>query len=231
MGVLRSALRSYESSFARRPLLTIAVTNAVLAGVGDAVAQELPVLLGSAAVLGQMPPYDLERTARFIFYGASIGPLLGKWNHFLEVTFPLRPLVDTQSYPMNNIKRGGVLHAKDLEDAKAHLDDVLGPRAIKEELPISRRNLVKRLLADQLIAAPIGLCLFLSGMSIMEGLEGHEIVARFAALYWPIIKANWTVWPILQYINFRYLPLSLRVPYGSVCGIAWTCFLSLTSSK
>jgi protein Mpv17 len=31
-------------------------------------------------------------------------------------------------------------------------------------------------------------------------------------------------------LNFRYVPLKYRVPFGSIMGIAWTAFLSAKTS-
>ncbi len=36
------------------------------------------------------PGYDPQRTARFFLFGLGMGPLIGRWNKFLQVTFPLK---------------------------------------------------------------------------------------------------------------------------------------------
>ena len=42
---------------------------------------------------------------------------------------------------------------------------------------------------------------------------------------------NYTVWPLVQFINFKFLPLKYRVPFVSACGILWNAYLSLLNSK
>jgi len=91
---------------------------------------------------------------------------------------------------------------------------------------VSVSALVKRVAADQLCMAPVSLLIFLFSMSMLEGLDSEETKQKIRNNYWQILIVNWQVWPILQLLNFRFVPLKYRVPFGSLCGIAWTCFLS-----
>jgi protein Mpv17 len=49
-------------------------------------------------------------------------------------------------------------------------------------------------------------------------------------MYLSALFANWQLWPMIQLVNFRFVPLRLRVPFTSACGIAWTLWLSLLSA-
>jgi protein Mpv17 len=65
-------------------------------------------------------------------------------------------------------------------------------------------------------------------------MEGHSLLAirkKFNDLYPPAIKANWTVWPLIQFVNFRFMPLPYRVPFQATCGVFWTLYLSLLNSS
>lgn len=55
--------------------------------------------------------------------------------------------------------------------------------------------------------APLGLFLFLFSMGLLEGLDFDEIAGKVKSLWWPLLVANWQVWPLLQLINFRFVPL------------------------
>lgn len=46
-------------------------------------------------------------------------------------------------------------------------------------------------------------------------------------MYAEALVANWQVWPLVQLINFRFVPLKYRVPFVSSCGVVWTIYLSL----
>ncbi|KAF9535557.1 hypothetical protein CPB83DRAFT_779622 [Crepidotus variabilis] len=96
---------------------------------------------------------------------------------------------------------------------------------------VSFKALSKRVAADQLIMAPIGLGLFLSSMGVMEARSPREIRQRFEDLYPTAMLTNWKVWPVAQLINFRYMPLPYRVPFAQSCGVFWTLYLSLLNSE
>lgn len=40
-------------------------------------------------------------------------------------------------------------------------------------------------------------------------------------------KANFVVWPLVQIINFRWIPLQAQLPFASTIGVFWTTYLSL----
>lgn len=53
----------------------------------------------------------------------------------------------------------------------------------------------------------------------------------YVQIYVSAILANWKIWPAIQGINFKLMPIQYRVPFQSTCGIAWTLYLSLLNAK
>ncbi|KAI0735409.1 hypothetical protein C8Q76DRAFT_611041 [Earliella scabrosa] len=186
--------RVYQQSFESHPYYTLAFTNGVLSAFGDAVAQATQ-RFRQHENRRHATRYDIPRTMRFFAFGFGMGPLIGRWNFFLERNFPLRSL-------------GGSNPGK-----------------------VSLRALARRVGADQLFMAPIGLVLFIGSMGMMEGRDSRHIAQRYKDLYKPALLANWQVWPLAQLINFRYMPLPYRVPFQSTCGVFWTLYLSLLNAK
>ncbi|WFD34736.1 hypothetical protein MCUN1_001580 [Malassezia cuniculi] len=93
---------------------------------------------------------------------------------------------------------------------------------------VSLGALARRVAVDQIAFAPFGLALFVGSMGLMEGHRSVESLGqKFHDVYVPALLANWQVWPLIQLVNFRYMPLRLRVPFTSTCGIFWTLYLSL----
>ncbi|CDO72443.1 hypothetical protein BN946_scf184977.g144 [Trametes cinnabarina] len=187
--------RVYQQSFESHPYTTLALTNGALNALGDVVAQF------TQKVVEQRPEeprkqwrYDIPRTLRFFAFGFGMGPVIGRWNFFLERHFPLRSL---------------------------------GSNTGK----VSVRALARRVGADQLFMAPIGLGLFIGSMGAMEGRSVEHIKQRYQDLYKPALIANWQVWPLAQLVNFRFMPLPYRVPFQSTCGVFWTLYLSLLNAK
>ncbi|TFK41378.1 hypothetical protein BDQ12DRAFT_626793 [Crucibulum laeve] len=96
---------------------------------------------------------------------------------------------------------------------------------------VSFKALSKRVAADQLMMAPVGLGLFLGSMGMMEGRSRRQISEKFRDLYPTAILANWKVWPAAQFVNFRFMPLPYRVPFSQTCGVFWTLYLSILNAK
>jgi protein Mpv17 len=100
-------------------------------------------------------------------------------------------------------------------------------------------------------SAPFGLACFVGAMGFMEGRTVEGVQTKFkevslsphirvmktlissppdSQMYIPAILANWQLWPLVQTINFRYMPLRYRVPFTGAVGIAWQVFLSILNS-
>ena len=45
-------------------------------------------------------------------------------------------------------------------------------------------------------------------MAMMEGTDPGE---KLRSTYWEALKKNWMVWPAVQAVNFRFVPLEHRV--------------------
>jgi len=83
--------RAYQQSFDSHPYFTLAFTNATLSALGDLVAQTVQIIAVTPTELHQTR-YDVPRTVRFFCFGFGMGPLIGRWNNFLEHSFPLKIL-------------------------------------------------------------------------------------------------------------------------------------------
>jgi hypothetical protein len=101
--------------------------------------------------------------------------------------------------------------------------------------PIGPKNgntqALKRVALDQFIFAPIGLSCFFTFMTVTEGGGRKEVANKFGDLYLPTLRANYILWPAVQIINFRFMPLQFQIPFVSAVGIAWTAYLSLTNAS
>ena len=89
-------------------------------------------------------------------------------------------------------------------------------------------TIVARVLADQTIFASTNLFVFLSTMAVLEGSDPR---AKLKSTYAEALKKNWMVWPGVQFVNFRYVPLEHRVMVVNVVSIGWNCYLSYLNSK
>lgn len=107
---------------------------------------------------------------------------------------------------------------------------------------------LKRVVFDQLIFAPFGLGVFFTAMTVAEGGGRRAVEQKLKDMYVPTLKANFMLWPAVQVINFRLMPVQFQLvscpvahcmiypcanaeqPFVSTVGIAWTAYLSLTNA-
>ncbi|EPQ31022.1 uncharacterized protein PFL1_01211 [Pseudozyma flocculosa PF-1] len=218
----------YARNFERRPWVTLAVTNGILGVVADSVAQslelvsrrqklqdsqsgkqvelrrELEAQRGETGAGAGGGGWDFARNGRFLAFNVGMAPILAEWNRFIEHRFPLR-------VPAAGAVAGQV------------------GEAVKSAGRVSAKALVKRVATDQILFAPFGLVMFVGSMGLMERGTIQGTKDKFSEMYASALLANWQVWPLVQLVNFRYMPLKYRVPFTSTVGILWTIGLSLLS--
>ncbi len=56
-----------------------------------------------------------------------------------------------------------------------------------------------------------GLALFFLFMTVAEGGGRRAITRKFQEVYIPSLKANYMVWPAVQMLNFRIVPLQFQI--------------------
>jgi hypothetical protein len=56
-----------------------------------------------------------------------------------------------------------------------------------------------------------GLACFFTFMTVAEGGGKRAVQKKFQDIYVPALKANWIVWPAVQMINFRIMPIQYQI--------------------
>jgi len=106
---------------------------------------------------------------------------------------------------------------------------------LSKTFPLTRKTAtipaLKRVAVDQLIFAPLGLVAFFTYMTVAEGGGKRTLARKLQDVYIPTLKANFVLWPAVQILNFRVVPIQFQIPFVSTVGIAWTAYLSLTNSS
>lgn len=88
------------------------------------------------------------------------------------------------------------------------------------------KTVFKKVLADQLVMAPVCCVLFYTGMCFLERKTSRQAMGELKVKFWPTYKMDCTVWPAAQVVNFYFVPPAWRVTYNSVMTFLWTVFLS-----
>lgn len=81
--------------------------------------------------------------------------------------------------------------------------------------PISKTSAfgpaMKRVAFDQFIFAPFGLAAFFTTMTVAEGGGRRAVSNKLRDMYIPTLKANFIVWPAVQIVNFRLMPVQFQL--------------------
>lgn len=214
--------RRWNSYYAARPVLTTMITNAILGGIADTTAQTLTSIRQKAVrkPFGPSPKDDfLAIEIHELDVKKPFGP-----DELIPDSLRLPPPFDFER--LTRFMAYGFLMAPVQHKWFAFLSRTfplgksggLGPAA-------------KRVAFDQLLFAPVGLGIFFTFMTIAEGGGRRAVTKKFQDVYIPALKANYMVWPMVQMLNFRVIPLQFQIPFVSTIGIAWTAYLSLTNSS
>lgn len=95
---------------------------------------------------------------------------------------------------------------------------------IRSTKPLTRT--LEKVFIDQIVFAP----LFLGGLISIIGFTQHRDVERIKTKlqneYFDILKSNYYVWPWVQLINFRFVPLNYQVLLAQVVAVMWNIYVS-----
>ncbi|OJD18851.1 hypothetical protein AJ78_01184 [Emergomyces pasteurianus Ep9510] len=230
MAVTMRLAAKFNSYYAERPVLTTMVTNSVLGGIADTVAQTITAVRTRMAArrrsrsssnndlnndLISIEIYNLDKEKP-----PTVGELGSYYNNskHLAPPFDFERLTRFMAYgffmaPIQ-FQWFGFL-ARSFPITKTHAT-----------LPA-----LKRVAMDQLIFAPVGLVCFFTFMTVAEGGGRRAVVRKLQDVYTPTLRANFMLWPAVQIINFRVVPIQFQIPFVSTVGIAWTAYLSLANSS
>ncbi|KAH8153366.1 uncharacterized protein LAJ45_02178 [Morchella importuna] len=89
-------------------------------------------------------------------------------------------------------------------------------------------EIVARVACDQLIFTPLNMLFFFSTLSVLEGGSPAE---KLDANYWTGLKTNWMVWPAVQLVNFKLVPLNHRLLVVNVISLGWNSYLSFLNQQ
>ena len=86
---------------------------------------------------------------------------------------------------------------------------------LNRAFPITKQHAtvpaLQRVCFDQLIFAPMGLAAFFTFMTVTEGGGRRAVARKFQDVYLPALKANFVLWPAVQILNFRIVPLQFQI--------------------
>jgi hypothetical protein len=220
MAIAIRLIAKFNSYYAAKPILTTMITNAVLGGIADTVAQTLTAIRTRAKSLP-----TANSGARSILSDTILE--MDDLNEKPKTPLPLA----RSSPPPFDFERLTRFMAYGFLMAPIQFQWF---GALSRWFPITKARgmtpALQRMAMDQLIFAPMGLGCFFTFMTVAEGGGRRAVTKKFQDVYMPALRANYMLWPAVQMLNFRVVPVQFQIPFVSSVGIAWTAYLSLTNS-
>ncbi|KAF2088910.1 hypothetical protein K490DRAFT_38896 [Saccharata proteae CBS 121410] len=221
MAVVSLLTRKFNTYYANRPVLTTMITNAVLGGIADTVAQSITAIRERAA----RKPGGVDKDD---FFAIEIHELDKKnpypKDELIPLSAKLPPPFDFER--LTRFMAYGFLMAPVQHKWFGFLSRTFPITKTSAMVPA-----LKRVAFDQLLFAPVGLACFFTFMTVAEGGGRRAVTKKFQDVYIPALKANFIVWPAVQILNFRVMPIQFQIPFVSTIGIAWTAYLSLSNAS
>ncbi|XP_068097121.1 mpv17-like protein [Hyperolius riggenbachi] len=90
-------------------------------------------------------------------------------------------------------------------------------------------NVIRKVACDQLMAAPVTISAFYTGLSLLDGEE--DVFKNLKEKFWPTYKTGVICWTVFQTINFSIVPPLIRTAYIGVCAFLWTTFLCYVRNR
>lgn len=221
MALIARLTARFNAYYDERPLMTMMVTNAILGGVADTVAQTIT----SVRHRGLQKP-GLTKNNDFAIEIEDFGRKSSTFERgdFIPESKALPPPFDFER--LTRFMAYGFCMAPFQFKWFKFLGQVF---------PITKTSAfgpaLKRVAFDQFIFAPCSVGMFFTVMTIAEGGGKRAVSNKLRDMYIPTLKANFIVWPAVQIVNFRLMPVQFQLPFVSTIGIAWTAYLSLTNSS
>lgn len=96
---------------------------------------------------------------------------------------------------------------------------------------LGRYAVLSKVLSDQILFAPFFNGAFIAGVGSLEGHPTKEVSETVKTKLWPSMKANWTLWPAAQLINFTVIPRTFQIVYVNCVALVWNVILTYISHE
>ncbi|XP_013112229.1 mpv17-like protein 2 [Stomoxys calcitrans] len=94
-------------------------------------------------------------------------------------------------------------------------------------MPVANlKNIVKKILIDQLFMSPACIFIFFYSACYLERKTWKETNDELRQKFLFIYCMDWLLWPGAQYVNFRYLDTKYRVSFVNICTALYNIFMS-----
>ena len=96
---------------------------------------------------------------------------------------------------------------------------------------VNNRSVIIKVTLDQFFYTAFEIVCFFLIYNIIDGKGIKGGISELKEKYFEILTVSYVFWPILQLVNFKFVPLSLRVIYSEVMSLIWCMYLSWATHR
>ena len=82
------------------------------------------------------------------------------------------------------------------------------------------------MLISQGLVSPISLFLFYSIMPQMQGGTFADSIQQIRVKFWSTLQTSWSYWPVVQLINFVFVPQRYQAYFVNAFALAFNIYMS-----
>jgi len=92
--------------------------------------------------------------------------------------------------------------------------------------------LITQLIIDQALFSPVFYILYYIYMGVVDG-KLRDVPRQISKQLIPTSIDSAKFWTIVQFVNFKFVPVELRILFGNVCNLLWSVYwlLSMDNKK
>ncbi len=95
---------------------------------------------------------------------------------------------------------------------------------------VDKYSLFQKVLLDQLVFSPVLIAGYLAIVALAKGKTLKEFLGDMKGNYFKILLNNYKLWPLVSWINYKFVPLKFRVFVSMFVGFFWTIYLILSTT-
>ena len=221
---IRRLVSWYGQALVSQPIRTNAVTQGVLCGLGDGIAQACEWKLD--VMSPGKSEYNYMRTARMAAYGFLVaGPIYCMWYRLLD---RVGRSVRVSYQPLVTGRLGSLLQSASA--FAPHSTGWIKRLRTSKPAPVSAAQLTAgKVLADAILGNPMILHAYFASIGLLEGRPLSDIVSNTKEKFHNAWGLAVIVWTPIQCVNFGLVPLHLQAAFVAVANVGWSTTLSLLS--
>lgn len=101
----------------------------------------------------------------------------------------------------------------------------------KVQFASTAKTVIARVACDQLLFAPTFIGIFFIYQGLMDGRNIRQIRNRLKSAYPTALAANYSIWPLVQFFNFRFVPLDYRSITVNTVALGWNSYMAYQNQQ